>query len=287
MRDFTEQNLTGIAIERMAGCKDQRLKQVMESLIRHLHDFVREVELTEQEWMAGIQFLTATGQKCDDKRQEFILLSDTMGVSMLVDAINNRKPASATQSTVLGPFYRPGAREFEAGASIAGDTPGEEVYVSGRVTDQDGNPIEGAVLDIWQTAPNGLYEEQDPDQPDMNLRGRIRSGGDGRYAFRTVKPVSYSVPDDGPVGQLLKALERHTIRPAHVHFIVSAPGYEPVTTHLFTEGDPYIESDVVFGVKTPLIVHYQPVEDAAEAGRLGIKAPGWKVDYDFGLKKAA
>lgn len=287
MRDFTEHNITELAIERMAGAKDQRLRQVMESLIRHLHDFAREVELTEEEWMAGIQFLTATGQKCDEKRQEFILLSDTMGLSMLVDAINNRKPESATQSTVLGPFYRPGARTFAEGESIAGDTPGEEVFVSGRVTDQDGTPIPGAILDVWQTAPNGLYEVQDPDQPEMNLRGKFETDKDGRYAFRTVKPVSYSVPDDGPVGRLLQALGRHTIRPAHVHFIVSAPGYEPVTTHLFTEGDPYIDSDVVFGVKSPLIVKYEPVQDRAEAEQLGIRTPGWKVAYDFGLNKAA
>lgn len=286
MRDFSEHNITDIAIERMAGCKDARLRQVLESLIRHMHDFVREVDLTEAEWMAGIQFLTATGQKCDDKRQEFILLSDTLGVSMLVDAINNRKPAGATQSTVLGPFYRPGAKVFEAGASIAGDTPGEEVHVSGRVTDQDGRPIEGALLDIWQTAPNGLYEVQDPDQPDMNLRGRFRSGPDGSYAFRTVKPVSYSVPGDGPVGAMLAAMGRHSMRPAHIHFIVSAEGCEPVTTHLFTEGDPYVDSDVVFGVKSPLIVHYDRVEDEGEAGRLGIRAPGWKIAYDFGLNRA-
>ncbi|MEQ8348977.1 MAG: intradiol ring-cleavage dioxygenase [Sneathiellaceae bacterium] len=286
MRDFDEHNITEMAIERMAGAGDARLKEVMTSLVRHIHDFVRDVELTEAEWMTAIQFLTATGQKCDDKRQEFILLSDTMGVSMLVDAINNRKPASATQSTVLGPFYRPGARLFAAGESIAGDTPGEEVHVSGRVTDAGGRPIAGAILDVWQTAPNGLYEVQDPDQPEFNLRGKFSTDAEGRYALRTVKPVSYSVPDDGPVGQLMEALGRHTIRPAHIHFIVSAEGYEPVTTHLFTDGDPYIDSDVVFGVKSPLIVSYAPVQDAGEAAKLGITAPGWKVAYDFGLKAA-
>ncbi len=286
MRDFDETNITEMAIERMAECKDARLKAVMTSLIRHLHDFVRDVELTEAEWMTAIQFLTATGQMCDDKRQEFILLSDTLGVSMLVDAINNRKPETATQSTVLGPFYREGAKTFAAGESIAGDTPGEEVLISGRVTDADGKPIEGAILDVWQTAPNGLYEVQDPDQPEFNLRGKFATDAEGRYALRTVKPVSYSVPDDGPVGKMLKALGRHTIRPAHVHFIVSAPGYEPVTTHLFTDGDPYIDSDVVFGVKSPLIVRYEPVEDAGEGAKLGIRTPGWKVAYDFGLKAA-
>lgn len=286
MRDFDEHNITEMAIERMAGARDARLKAVMTALVRHIHDFVREVDLTEAEWMTAIEFLTATGQKCDDRRQEFILLSDTMGVSMLVDAINNRKPPSATQSTVLGPFYRPGARVFETGASIAGDTPGEEVHVSGRVTDAAGRPVAGAILDVWQTAPNGLYEVQDPDQPEFNLRGKFRTGADGRYALRTVKPVSYSVPGDGPVGQLLDALGRHTIRPAHIHFIVSAEGFEPVTTHLFTEGDPYIDSDVVFGVKSALIVPYAPVQDSGEAAKLGIRAPGWKVAYDFGLKAA-
>ena len=285
MRDFTETNLTEEVISRMSGKTDPRLKQIMTSLIRHMHDFVREVELTEEEWFAGIQFLTAVGQKCDDKRQEFILLSDTLGVSMLVDAISHRKARGATESTVFGPFYREGAREIEQGGDIAGATPGGVPCVmSGRVLDQNGKPIAGALLDIWQAAPNGLYESQDASQPDMNLRGRLKTDRQGRYWFRTVSPVSYPIPDDGPVGQMLRATGRHPWRPAHVHFIVSAPGYQPVTTHVFASGNEYLDSDAVFGVKNSLIADFKRSDSAAEAKKYGVKAPFDFATYDFGLK---
>jgi catechol 1,2-dioxygenase len=256
--------------------------------VRHLHDFVREVELTEAEWFEGIKFLTATGQKCDDQRQEFILLSDTLGISMLVDAINHRMPSGATESTVLGPFYRAGAPEIEMGGTIAQTDTGDPAYVSGRVTSPDGKPIAGALLDIWQTAPNGLYETQDENQPDYNLRGQLHTDKDGRYAFRTVIPVSYPVPTDGPVGRMLKAMGRHPMRPAHIHFVITAPGYERLATHLFAEGDQYLDSDAVFGVKNSLVVKFEENSSADMAKKLGFKgAPFYTTQYNFGLKPAA
>lgn len=274
MRNLTEENLTDAVIARLARCEDPRVKTVMTSLIRHLHAFVREVGLTEAEWAEGIKFLTATGQKCDADRQEFILLSDVLGVSMLVDAINHRKPAGTTESTVLGPFYIEGAPDLPHGADIAHGGPGEPAEVSGRVLTPQGKPIKGAVLDVWQTAPNGFYSTQDPNQDRFNLRGRFKSDENGAFHFRTIKPTSYPVPTDGPVGAILNAMGRHPMRPAHIHFIVSAPGYETLTTHLFAEGDPYLDSDVVFGVKNSLVVDFKP-----KAGGKTLA-----VTYDFGLK---
>mgnify|MGYP001409813482 CR=1 FL=1 len=255
MTQSTEDALTAAVVARMQNAPDARVREVMSALVRHLHGFAREVRLTESEWEAAIGFLTETGQACDATRQEFILLSDTLGLSMQVDAINNQRDAGETPSTVLGPFYVAGAPELEMGSDIAGSVAGgAPTTVSGRVLDRDGRPIPGALLDVWQTAPNGLYDVQDPDQPEFSLRGRFRTGADGAYSFRTVRPVSYPVPTDGPVGRLLQALGRHPYRPAHLHFIVSAPDCERLTTHIFIAGDPYLESDAVFGVKDALIV---------------------------------
>jgi hydroxyquinol 1,2-dioxygenase len=276
MRQFNEDTLTEAVVARLARCEDPRFKAVMTALIRHLHAFVREVEISEAEWMAAIQFLTSTGQACVGDRQEYILLSDVLGVSMLVDRINHRKPGGATESTVLGPFYAEGAPELSAGADISHGGPGEPAEVRGRVLTPDGTPIAGAILDVWQTANNSLYSTQDPQQDRFNCRGRFRSAADGGFFFRTVKPVSYPVPTDGPVGKILNAMGRHPMRPAHIHFIVSAPGFEPVATHLFVNGDPYLDSDVVFAVKNSLIVDFKP-------------KPGGhvlEVTYDFGLKPA-
>ncbi len=205
MKDFNESNATRAVIQSLEGCSDPRLKQVMTSLIQHLHDFTREVQLTEEEWLAGIEFLTETGQMCSEVRQEFILLSDTLGLSCLMDAINHRKPGGATESSVLGPFYRLGAPEIGAGESIMRTEMPDAVpcEVRGRVTTVEGEAIAGATLDIWQTAPNGLYEVQDGEQPDFNLRGKLRTGDDGRYRFATVQPVYYAIPHDGPVGKML------------------------------------------------------------------------------------
>jgi hydroxyquinol 1,2-dioxygenase len=217
--------------------------------------------------------LQASGS-CDAKRQEYILLSDTLGVSMLVDAINNRKPAGATESSVLGPFYEEGAPDAASGADLApGEGPG--VIVSGIVKDVAGRPLAGAVLDVWQTAPNGMYHMQDSAAGHFHLCGKVRAANDGSYRFRTLKPVSYSIPTDGPAGDLLRRAGRHPYRPAHIHFIVSAPGHKPVITQLFTRGDRYLESDAVFGVKPSLVVDYQP--DGAEQ----------RVEYDFVLEPAS
>jgi hydroxyquinol 1,2-dioxygenase len=282
----TGTEITESVLRSLEQTPDPRLRAIMTSLIRHLHDFIREVELTEAEWMQAIQFLTRVGQMCDDRRQEFILLSDTLGVSMLVDAINHRADGGVTESTVLGPFYRQGARELPAGASISLDGRGEPAIVSGRVLSADGTPIAGAVLDVWEGNDNGLYEQQDPNQPDMNLRGRFRTDAEGRYTIVAIKPVSYPVPDDGPVGEMLRTLGRHPYRPAHIHFIVSADGHAPLTTHLFARGDPYLGSDVVFGTKDSLIVDFVRQDSEVEATKRGIEAPFYTVEYDFVLKRA-
>lgn len=254
---FTEENSEEAVIARLEKCGDPRFRQVMESAIRHLHGFVKDVQPTMDEWMQAIQFLTATGQKCDDKRQEWILASDTLGVSMLVETINNRAENGATEATVLGPFHVDGAPELAMGDDIVKDGKGEPCVVSGVVRSTDGTVIENAVLDVWQTNGDGFYDVQQPDeQPEMNLRGKFTTGADGTYTFRTVKPVSYPVPTDGPVGAMLEHMGRHPYRPAHIHFIVTAPGHQPLVTHIFLKGDPYLESDAVFGVKEELIVDF-------------------------------
>lgn len=285
MSEVTEDRITDAVLARLADCDDARFKQVMSSLVRHLHAFVRETQLSEAEWRAGIDFLTATGHKCDGKRQEFILASDTLGVSMLVDAIAHRAGANITESTVLGPFYVSDAPELRKGSNIAAGAAGTPVYFSGRVLDVHGKPIGGAVLDIWSTDGEGWYDVQRADTG-MRARGRIRADDQGRYAFWTVKPVSYAIPTDGPVGAMLLRMGRHPYRPAHTHMIVSAPGFRSVTTHLFVEGDPYLESDAVFGVKQSLVVAFRehPAGTAPDGTVLG--TPYCTVAYDFGLRAA-
>ncbi len=284
MSNNTEEQMTRNVLESMAQTPDQRLKEIMSSLVRHVHAFIREVELTEEEWMAAIQFLTRTGQMCDEKRQEFILLSDTMGVTMLVDAINHRLPGNATASTIFGPFYREGAEELPMGATISKDGRGEPVVVTGRVLATDGAPIPHALLDIWETSEQGLYEQQDPDQPDMNLRGKFRTDNEGRYCFVGIKPVAYAIPDDGPVGQLLHALGRHPFRPAHIHLRISADGFAPLTTHLFVRGDQYLASDAVFGTKDSLVVDFVQQTSMQEAASYGVAVPFYTVEYTFILQ---
>lgn len=279
---FTEANSAEVVIERLSACEDPRLKEIMTSVVRHLHAVVKEVEPTDAEWMAAIQFLTAVGQMCDDRRQEFILLSDTLGVSMLVDAINNRKPSGATESTVLGPFHVGDAPEKEMGDDICLDGKGTPLVMSGSVRDASGAPIEGAVLDVWMTNDDGFYDVQQPDvQPEMNLRGIFRTGADGRFWFRSVKPRFYPIPDDGPVGQMLRATGRHQFRPAHIHFIISADGFRTVTTHVFVRGDEYLESDAVFGVKESLILDFVEQDDSSRAAELGVGSPFCTAEMDF------
>lgn len=284
MRNLTEENITEAVVNTFANTENPRVKEILTSLVKHMHAFVREVELTEEEWLYGIQFLTRAGHMCDDKRQEFILLSDTMGVTTLKDIINNRKPAGVTEYTILGPFYVSGAAEMPALANIAGDTPGEPVVVSGRVTDPAGQPIANALLDVWQASAEGFYDVQLPDQTELNLRGKFRTNAEGRYAFRTIKPSFYPIPGDGPVGQMLRAVGRHPYRPAHIHFILSADGYEAVTTELFVEGDPYLDTDAVFGVRGSLVVDFVRHDSAEEAARYGVANPFCTVEYDFVLQ---
>ena len=284
MINNNEEQITRNVLDSMANTPNPRLKQVMTNLIIHLHTFIREVELSQEEWALGIQFLTRVGQICDEKRQEFILLSDITGTSMLVDAINHRLSEGATESTVFGPFYREGAPELPMGATISQDGRGEPAVVTGQVRSTNGTPIAGALLDVWETDENGLYEQQDPEQPDMNLRGKFRTDHEGRYFFVGIKPVSYAIPDDGPVGQLLRALSRHPFRPAHIHLLVSADGFMSVTTHLFVKGDPYLDSDAVFGTKDSLVVDFIRHTSEEEAARYHVTAPFYTVHFDFVLK---
>ena len=288
MRDLTEANLTEAVLQKLANTKDPRLKQVMSSLIQCLHTFIREVEPTQDEWFQAIQFLTEIGQKCTDKRQEFILMSDTLGVSMLIDAINNRKVEGATESSVLGPYYRESAPELASGQSINMTKEGELIQVSGHVSDQKHAPIKGAILDVWQTAPNGLYDVQDTKQPDMNLRGKFRTDANGRYLFYTVKPASYPIPTDGPVGKMLSGLSWHPNRPAHIHFIVSAKGFKSVTTQLFIDGDPYLESDAVFAVKGSLVAKIVSRDGASskEIASDNMSPMHNDIHFDFRLEPA-
>jgi hydroxyquinol 1,2-dioxygenase len=283
MRNLTEANLTDTVVGKIDPRADARFRQVAGSLIRHLHAFVRETELTEAEWFAGIQFLTATGHKSDDRRQEFILLSDTLGVSMLVDAIHHRKPGGASETTVLGPFHRPGAPELPMWSNIAAGLPGVPTFLTGRVLDLEGRPIPGAVLDVWQTDSDGLYDVQRPGGSSAYARGRFTAGADGRYGLRTVKPVSYAIPTDGPVGVMLAAMGRHPFRPAHVHLIVTAPGFAPVTTHLFVAGDPYLDTDAVFAVKESLIVEFVAHPPGPTPDGDASSAPFCTATYDFRL----
>ena len=284
---FTEENSVTAVTSRMSDCDDPRLQQVMEVIVRKLHEVVKEIEPTEQEWFEAMQFLTTTGQTCNDWRKEYILLSDVLGVSMLVDAINHRKPEGASESTVLGPFHVADAPQLDMGANISLDGKGEPMFVHGRITDTDGKPIEGVTIDVWQANDDGFYDVQQKGfQPDFNLRGVIKTGADGRYWFRGAKPRYYPVPDDGPVGQLLTRLARHPYRPAHLHYILSADGFEKLTTHIFDPDDPYIRSDAVFGVKQSLLAEFKRIDHAERIAELDFEGPFYDVKHDFVLAAA-
>jgi protocatechuate 3,4-dioxygenase beta subunit len=284
-KDFTEDSATEIVLSRMGNEINPRLREVMTSILTHVHAIVREIEPTQEEWMQAITFLTRTGQLCDDVRQEFILLSDTIGVSMLVDAINNRKGMGGTESTVLGPFYASGSPELPLGANIALEPTGERCFLSGRVLTPDGSPIAGARFDVWQSNADGFYNVQQLEsQPEGNLRGVFHADLHGRWYFQSIVPASYPVPDDGPVGELLRAMGRHPWRPAHVHFVISAPGYRTLTTHLFVNGDQYLDSDTVFGVKDSLIVDFIRHDAPREIQERGLTHPFYTATYDFVLE---
>ncbi|MGE0727165.1 MAG: dioxygenase [Acidimicrobiia bacterium] len=269
--------ITEAVVRNLAGTADPRLRELVTALVRHVHAFAKEVDLTEAEWIKGIEFFTAVGQKCSPTRQEFILLSDTHGLSSVVDVLTQAKPQGATESTVLGPFYVPGSTVRANGESMAEDDPDVAAHITGRVLDLDGRPIAGATIDAWQTNSSGFYAVQQPDgQPAQNLRGVYTTDAEGRYHLVTVRPVEYQIPTDGPVGDLLKAEQRHPWRAAHIHAIVRAPGYEPVTTHIFDADKPYLDSDAVFGVKDSLICTFR--DGTAEDG-----SPIFTLEHDFVL----
>jgi protocatechuate 3,4-dioxygenase beta subunit len=285
--NMTAHALTRQVIERLDQCPDPRLRELIGGVLRHVHEFAVEQALTEAELMAGIGFLTEVGQMCTDRRQEFILLSDTLGLSMLVDLINHGAGSSATESTVLGPFYVEGSPWRSNGDAITDDLGAQPLLVSGHVRDTAGLPLPGATVDVWQNATNRLYAVQDDAQSPENLRGRFRTDGDGAFAFRTVRPVDYPIPDDGPVGRMLRATGRHPWRPAHIHFIVSADGHMPVTTHVFDSESAYLESDVVFGVKQSLVRTLVAHDPAPEAAPAGIRGRWYTVDIGVVLAPVA
>jgi hydroxyquinol 1,2-dioxygenase len=286
--DFTEETAADAVVESFADTPDPRLRELLTSLVRHLHAFVRDTEPTIGEWQRAIEFLTATGHKCDDERQEFILLSDVLGVSMLVETINNRKTAGATESTVLGPFHVVASPRRELGDTIDLVGSGTACVVEGRVLSAEGTPLPGAELDVWQASDQGFYDVQQPDvQPRGNGRGLFTADGDGAFWFRTVLPCHYPIPSDGPVGALLTATKRHPYRPAHIHFIVTAPGHRELTTHIFVAGSPHIESDAVFAVKKSLITEFTPVDDPDQSARYGLTGPFRKASFDIILQPEA
>ena len=287
MQLVTEENITDLAVERWATATDPRLAELMTALVRHLHDFAREVRLTEAEWMAAMQWLTRAGQISDEKREEFILASDVLGLSMLVVQMNHRLDPRATPATVLGPFHVEGSPELEYGADMSQGLPGMPLFISGVVKDLDGNPVPGAVLDLWQADNEGLYESQHADVDEARLRAKYRTREDGTYCVRTVAPLGYTIPMDGPVGELIARTEISHFRPAHVHFLLDVPGYEPLITHVFQEGAEYLDSDVVFGTKAELVVRFEQREPGATPDG-GTSAEPWvEARYDFVLQKQA
>jgi hydroxyquinol 1,2-dioxygenase len=280
----TGADFTKSVLKRWEDIPDPRLREVMQSAIKHLHGFVSDVKPTGAEWFKAIQFLTAIGHKCDDKRQEFILASDVMGVSMLVDDINNRRVQGATPSTVEGPFHIPDAPEVAHGADMAKGAPGIPCFVSGTVRGLNGEPIGGAILDLWQTDGEGLYEEQRRTAEPW-MRGIYRSKPDGSYSIRTVAPISYTIPMDGPIGEFFGRTTMSHMRPAHIHFAISAPGYHGVVTHLFQKGDKFIDNDVVYGVKAPLVVEFVKRPPGKAPNGDTVDTEFYEVKYDFVLEE--
>ena len=284
MQLVTEDNITDLAVERWATAKDPRLAEILTSLVRHLHGFAREVRLTEAEWMAAIQWLNRTGQISDEKRQEFILASDVLGLSMLVVQMNHRLDPDATPNTVLGPFHIDGSPPVAFGADMSDGVAGTPLFVHGTVRDLSGAPVGGALLDVWQADGDGMYESQ-LEVDEARLRAKYSSREDGSYCVRTVAPLGYAIPLDGPVGELIGATEISHFRPAHVHVLIDVPGYEPLITHLFQEGAEYLDSDVVFGTKEELVVAFEQREAGPTPDGGAIDGPWLSAEYDFVLQR--
>ena len=285
MRNVTKDNITEVFLGYFGKDTDPRMLEVMTSLAGHLHAFAKEVNLTHAEWLQGIQFLERMTEFTDKERHEFILLSDVLGLSSLVDMLHST--TEGTSSSVMGPFHIEGAPDIPFGHDMKRHYEGEILLARGIVSDPGGTPIEGARLDIWQTAPNGLYSSQDEEQDTYSFHGIQTTGADGRYGFTTVKPVSYEVPTDGPVGDILRATGRHAWRPSHLHYIVTAPGYRPLVTEIFPDDDPYLDEDTVFGVRSDLVMKY--VEQPAESFPYGydlsgkVTQPYLVADFDLRL----
>ncbi|MDR3395258.1 MAG: intradiol ring-cleavage dioxygenase [Parasulfuritortus sp.] len=272
MRNLNQDNLTEAVIARLADTPDPRLKEIMTALVQHLHDFAREVKLTEAEWFKGIEFLTATGHKCTGTRQEFILLSDVLGLSMLTVAMNNDKPRGCTEATVFGPFYVEGAPHYENGADVANGASGTPCQVRGNVRGLNGEPVAHATIEVWQADDEGFYDVQKPGLDHAQARGVLNARGDGSFDFKTIVAEAYPIPTDGPVGDMLRATKRHPWRPAHLHFMIQAEGYETLITHVFRNGDPYLDSDAVFGVRQSLVADWVKQPDGS-----------YLLEYDFVL----
>ncbi len=276
MRNLNQDTITQAVLARLEPTPDPRLKEILTSLVQHLHAFARDVRLTEAEWFRGIEFLTRTGQMCDGKRQEFILLSDVLGLSMLTVAMNNDKPAGCTEATVFGPFHVEGAPHYAHGDDVANGATGTPCLVRGTVCGLGGEPVPGATIEVWQADADGHYDVQYKDLGRHQARGVLVSGADGGFHFRTIVPEAYPIPTDGPVGELLHATRRHPWRPAHLHFMVKAPGYETLVTHVFRDGDPYLDSDAVFGVRQSLVADWARQQDGTTT-----------LAYDFVLHPAS
>ncbi len=289
MRNVTPENLTETFLSYAGADTDPRLREILTSLVNHLHGFIKDVGLTHEEWRKGLEVLTASGEITDHERNEFVLISDVLGVSSLVDMINS--PEGCTSSSVLGPFHILGAPEIPVGGDMIGDNEGEQVVVEGRVLDTDGNPVEGAVIEIWQTADNGLYSNQDEAQGEYNLRASMKTGANGRYALTTVRPAPYMVPTDGPVGEMLDGTGRDAWRPSHLHFIVTADGLRSLVTEVFPSDDPYLDTDAVFGVREDLVMVYEKGHNKADladdiVAKDKLADDFSHVDFDFILHKA-
>lgn len=272
MRNLNQDTITQAVIERFSHTPDPRLKEIMTSLVQHLHAFAREVRLTEEEWFQGIQFLTDTGRITDDKRQEFILLSDTLGLSMLTVAMNNDKPAGCTESTVFGPFFVDNAPEFKNGDDVANGASGLPCQVRGTVKGLDGKPVPNARMNVWQADAEGNYDVQYAELAHAQARGVLHADDQGRFHFKTILAEAYPIPSDGPVGRMLKATANHPWRPAHLHFMIEAPGYQRLITHVFRNHDQYLDSDVVFGVRQSLVADWEQQPDGS-----------YLLEYDFVL----
>ncbi|PRX48739.1 hydroxyquinol 1,2-dioxygenase [Prauserella shujinwangii] len=285
MAFVNEDNLTDLALHRWATARPDRLAELMTALVRHLHAFAREVELTEAEWAAAMDWLAATGRMSDDKRQEFILASDVLGLSTLVVQLNNRFSAKATPATVLGPFHIDGSPTVDFGHDMSDDLPGTPLFVTGTVTDTEGDPVPGAVLDVWQADAEGTYEAQLPDVDEARLRAKYRTRDDGTYCVRTIAPLGYSIPMDGPVGDLLRRTDISHYRPAHIHFLIDEPGYARLITHLFQEGSDYLDTDVVFGTKDALVVPFVRRDPGPAPDGRQLDEPYLHAEYDFVLDR--